>query len=169
VKNGNRNDQQCRHAGPALQIIAGLIGGIRSNPRPELRFEDIPKQTSTIRVPTSVGQVRRIIYRPPATAAVPAPVYVNFHGGGFVMRNPASDDHICRYIAARAGCVVVNVDYDVAPQRTFPTATTQAYEVTRWVARNGNTQGWDGGRLAVGGHSAGGNLAAGVCLTVRDR
>jgi len=96
-------------------------------------------------------------------------VHVNFHGGGFVIRHPEADDHLCRYLAAHAGCVVVNVDYDVAPQRPFPVATTQAYEVTAWVAGHGEEQGWDGSRVAVGGNSAGGNLAAGVCLAARDR
>jgi acetyl esterase len=65
--------------------------------------------------------------------------------------------------------VVVNVDYAVAPRRTFPTAVTQAYDVTEWVAENGPAHGWDGSRLAVGGHSAGANLTAGVCRTARDR
>jgi acetyl esterase len=113
--------------------------------------------------------VRCTVYRPssPPEGTAP-PVYVNFHGGGFVLRRHQTDDHICRFLAARAGCVVVNVDYDVAPTRPFPVATTQAYDVTAWVAAHGAENGWDGTRLAVGGHSAGGNLAAGVCLTARD-
>jgi acetyl esterase len=148
--------------------VVQLFGGLVSRPRRNLRFRDIPKKTSILRVPTTAGQVTCTVYRPP-TAEGAAPVYVNFHGGGFVIRRPENDDHICRYIAAKAGCVVVNVGYDTAPQRPFPTAPTQAYEVTRWVAANGGRQGWDGARLAVGGHSAGGNLAAGVCLTARDR
>ncbi|SES43762.1 acetyl esterase [Streptomyces sp. yr375] len=79
------------------------------------------------------------------------------------------DDHLCRYIAATAGCVVVNVDYAIAPQRPFPAALTQAYVVTAWVAENGPAHDWDGARLAVGGHSAGANLTATVCRTARDR
>lgn len=122
----------------------------------------------SLTVATKAGPVRVHLYRPPDTAGTPAPVYVNFHGGGFIVRHPEYDDHICRALVAETGCVVVNVDYDVAPQRPFPVAPRQALAVAEWVARNGRQQGWDGTRLAIGGQSAGGNLAAGVCLAVRD-
>ncbi|ONI91824.1 carboxylesterase [Saccharothrix sp. ALI-22-I] len=149
-----------------------LLGGMISRVHKDLRFTDIPKHTETLRVPTGAGPVTCTVYRPTATTdtpPVPAPVYVNFHGGGFVVGRPEQDDHICRYIAAKAGCVVINVDYAVAPQHPFPAATTQAYDVTAWVAENGHTNDWDGSRLAVGGHSAGANLTAAVCRTARDR
>ncbi len=129
----------------------------------------------TVTIPTEDGPVQVHIYRPagPADTSAPAdtaaPVYVNFHGGGFIVRHPEYDDHICRALVAETGCVVVNVDYDVGPQRPFPVAPRQAWAVTEWVARNGQAQKWDSDRLAVGGQSAGGNLAAGVCLVARDR
>ncbi|MEU5046066.1 alpha/beta hydrolase [Streptomyces griseorubiginosus] len=136
----------------------------------DLRFTDIPAYTETLRVQTGAGPVKCTVYRPTGTAAdTPAPVYVNFHGGGFVVARPEQDDHLCRCIAATAGCVVVNVDYAVAPQRPYPAAVTQAYDVTAWIAGNGAAGGWDGSRLAVGGHSAGGNLAAAVCRLARER
>jgi acetyl esterase len=138
---------------PATMLLAG--GGL---PAPQL-----------VTVPTDDGAVRVYVYRTADPAGEAAPVYVNFHGGGFIMRHPDYDDHICRALVAETGCVVVNVDYDVAPQRPFPVAPRQALAVTEWVARNGKQQGWDGERLAVGGQSAGGNLAAGVCLSARDR
>ncbi|HEY6798423.1 MAG TPA: alpha/beta hydrolase [Kineosporiaceae bacterium] len=123
-----------------------------------------------VEIPTEAGAVRAAVYRPsPAPAAPLPPVYVNFHGGGFLIRHPEFDDHICRALVARTGCVVVNVDYDVAPQRPFPVAPRQAFGVAAWVARSGPERGWDGARLAVGGQSAGGNLAAGLCLAARDR
>lgn len=130
-----------------------------------------------IPAPTAAGPVRVDVHRPvrngsdgtSGNGAGTPPVYVNFHGGGFIARHPEYDDHLCRALVAGTGCVVVNVDYDVAPQRPFPTAPEQAYAVTEWVARNGGQLGWDGERLAVGGQSAGGNLATGVCLTARDR
>ncbi|MFM9591153.1 alpha/beta hydrolase [Streptomyces scabiei] len=146
-----------------------LLSGVMTRVHKDLRFTDVPKRTETLRVETGAGPVDCTVYRPPAGTAEPAPVYVNFHGGGFVVARPEQDDHICRFIAARAGCVVVNVDYAVAPRRTFPTAATQAYDVTAWVAENGPAHGWDGSRLAVGGHSAGANLTAGICRTARDR
>ncbi|MFG2962225.1 alpha/beta hydrolase [Streptomyces sp. NPDC048288] len=156
---------------PRIQArgIQLLLGRVMSRVHKDLRFGEIPKRTEVLRVETGAGPVACTVYRPPATAEAPAPVYVNFHGGGFVVARPEQDDHICRYIAAKAGCVVVNVDYAVAPQQPYPTAVTQAYDVTAWIVENGAAHDWDGSRLAVGGHSAGANLAAAVCRTARDR
>jgi acetyl esterase len=123
-------------------------------------------------VPTDAGPVTVHVYRPPADApraGSTPPVYVNLHGGGFVVRYPEFDAHLCRVIAAETGCVVVNVDYDVAPKRPYPVATRQAYAVACWAATTGAREhGWDGARLAIGGQSAGGNLAAAACLRARD-
>ncbi|MFF7560831.1 alpha/beta hydrolase [Streptomyces pseudovenezuelae] len=146
-----------------------LLGRVMSRVHKDLRFTDVPARTETLRVETGAGPVTCTVYRPPASTATPAPVYVNFHGGGFVVARPEQDDHICRCIAATAGCVVINVDYAVAPQRPYPAAVTQAYDVTAWVAANGAAGGWDGSRLAVGGHSAGANLTAAVCRLARER
>ncbi len=121
-------------------------------------------------VPTEQGPVTVHVYRPTAAAADrPSPVYLNFHGGGFIVRHPEYDDHLCRALAAGTGGVVLNVDYDVAPQRPFPVAPRQAFAVTQWVIANAAAQGWDATRVAVGGQSAGGNLAAGIALAARDQ
>ncbi len=156
---------------PKIQArgIQLLLGRMMTRVHKDLRFTDIPKRTEALSVETGAGPVRCTVYRPPADTGAPAPVYVNFHGGGFVVGRPEQDDHICRYIAATAGCVVINVDYATAPQRPFPAALTQAYDVTAWVAGNGPAHGWDGSRLALGGHSAGANLTAAVCRMSRDR
>jgi len=148
-----------------------LLGRVMARVHKELRFADVPKRTEALRVETGAGPVTCTVYRPPASAttAALAPVYVNFHGGGFVVGRPEQDDHICRYIAATAGCVVINVDYAIAPQRQYPVPVTQAYDVTAWIADNGPANDWDGSRLAVGGHSAGANLTAAVCRLARDR
>ncbi|MFE9440389.1 alpha/beta hydrolase [Streptomyces sp. NPDC006602] len=146
-----------------------LLGGMMARVHEDLRFTDIPKHTESLQVETTAGPVTCTVYRPSATTGTPPPVYINFHGGGFVVARPEQDDHICRYIAATADCVVINVDYAVSPQRQFPAAVTQAYDVTAWVAENGPANNWDGSRLAVGGHSAGANLTAAVCRTARDR
>jgi acetyl esterase len=152
----------------AARVMQAVLGRLARPPASALLVgADLPLP-QPVTVPTEDGPVRVHIYRAPGTAGE-APVYVNFHGGGFIARHPEYDDHICRALVAETGCVVVNVDYDVAPQRPFPVAPRQAWAVTEWVARNGKTQGWDGERLAVGGQSAGGNLAAGICLVARDR
>ncbi|OUD03989.1 alpha/beta hydrolase [Streptomyces swartbergensis] len=156
---------------PRIQArgIQLLLGRMMARVHQDLRFTDIPKRTEVLRVATGAGPVNCTVYRPPAISGALAPVYVNFHGGGFVVGRPEQDDHICRYIAATAGCVVVNVDYAVAPQRQFPVPVTQAYDVTAWVSANGPACNWDGSRIAVGGHSAGANLTAAVCRMARDR
>ncbi|MEU4703116.1 alpha/beta hydrolase fold domain-containing protein [Nonomuraea dietziae] len=117
--------------------------------------------TDDVTIPTSIAPARAVVYRPAGQDPCP-PVHVNFHGGGFVVRGVRLDDPLCRYLAAEAEVVVVNVDYVVAPQHPFPAPPRQAFEVVRWVAEHGAEHGWDGGRLTVGGQSAGGGLAAAV-------
>ena len=150
-----------------FQLVLGRM--MRPQPALLLRGRELPAP-EPMTVPTAAGPVRVLVYRP---AAAPAdalpPVYVNFHGGGFIVRHPEFDDHLCRAVVADTGCVLVNVDYDVAPQRPFPVAPEQAFGVTAWVAQHGAEHGWDGARLAVGGQSSGGNLATGVCLAARQQ
>lgn len=152
-----------------FQVLAGRVT------RPPAAYDAFAAHVAApdrVVVPTDAGPVTVHVYRPPAdapgTGGAP-PVYVNLHGGGFVARHPEFDGHICRVLAAETGCVVVNVDYDVAPQRPFPVAAQQAYAVACWAATTGAREhGWDGARLAVGGQSAGGNLSASACLRARD-
>lgn len=125
------------------------------------RFPEFPRTVRELTIPTAVAPARATVYLPATTDPAP-PVHVNFHGGGYVMTVTEIDDPLCRFLAAEAGVVVINVDYAVAPQHPFPAPPRQAYEVVRWVAENGAEQGWDGGRLTVGGQSAGGGLAAAV-------
>lgn len=156
-----------RHDIGARLIQAG--GRRLTRPAPDLRFSgaDLPPPEA-IRAETEAGEIAVQVYRP-ADAGADAPVYINFHGGGFVIRAPEQDDHICRHIAAELGCVVLNVDYDVAPQARFPVAARQAQAVCWWASFAGRKLGWDGKRIAIGGHSAGANLAVGACLDLPAR
>lgn len=99
----------------------------------------------------------------------PMPVLVFYHGGGWVIGNLDSHDAVCRQLANRAGCVVVSVDYRLAPENPFPAAVDDAYAAAAWAAENAGAYGGDGSRLAVGGDSAGGNLTAIVAQLARDR
>jgi acetyl esterase len=99
----------------------------------------------------------------------PQPGLVFFHGGGWVIGDLESHDQVCRAIANRARCIVVAVHYRLAPEHKFPAAVDDAIAATRWIATNGTSLGIDASRLAVGGDSAGGNLAAVVALDARDR
>jgi acetyl esterase/lipase len=145
----------------AVQLASRRAGGPGSSGSSLDTFPDYPRDTSELTIPTSVAPARVVVYRP-ALDGPPPPVHVNFHGGGYVMRLTEMDDALCRYLAAKAGVAVVNVDYVVAPQHRFPAPPRQAYEVVQWVASHGSEHGWDGGHLTVGGQSAGGGLAAAV-------
>jgi acetyl esterase len=109
------------------------------------------------------------VYRPRTASAVPLPVVVNFHGGGFFSGDPRQSEWWCSSVAAQAGVVVVSVDYRLAPEHPFPVATEDCYAATLWVTEHADELGVDGTRLAVMGDSAGGNLAAVVSLMARDR
>jgi acetyl esterase len=103
----------------------------------------------------------------PPDALLPALVY--FHGGGWVIGDLDTHDSLCRHLANAAQCALIAVDYRLAPEHKFPAAVEDCLAVTRWVGETGATLGIDGSRLAVGGDSAGGNLAAVVSLLARDR
>ena len=119
-----------------------------------------------LRIPGGAGAIGVRVYRPRG-AARPAPALVYYHGGGFVLGSLDSHDALCRVLADGARCVVVAVDYRLAPEHRFPAAPDDAAAAFRWVARSAAELGVDPARIAVGGDSAGGNLAAVVALDVR--
>jgi acetyl esterase len=140
---------------------------IRPAAKAGVNFPSIDGHTSTTTVPTRHGVVAATIYHPPVGHTRP-PVYVNVHGGGFVIGHPEQDDPWCRYLAANTGVAVVNPDYALAPRSRFPTAIQQIYDIVSWAAET--TRDWDGTRLCVGGQSAGGNLSAAAArLALEDR
>ncbi len=108
------------------------------------------------------------IYRNAADDA-PQPCHVYYHGGGFFLGNLDQGDNLCRGLARQAGCVVVSVDYRLAPEHRFPVAAEDSYAALCWVVANAADLGIDAARITVGGGSAGGNLAAVVSLMARDR
>lgn len=96
------------------------------------------------------------------------PVLLYFHGGGFVIGNLETHDSLCRQLALASGAAVVSVDYRLAPEYRFPTAADDAWAALEWLARQGQTLGLDSRRLAVGGDSAGGTLAAVSAIRARN-
>jgi acetyl esterase len=107
------------------------------------------------------------IYTPSGKA--PFPILVYFHGGGWVLGNIDSHDATSRELANKANCIVVSVDYRLAPEHKFPIAPEDCYVAARWVVLNAASFGGDPLRVAVGGDSAGGNLAAVVAQMAADR
>lgn len=119
------------------------------------------------RVPVDGGEMGVRCYTPGGDG--PFPVLVYFHGGGWVIGDIGTHDGICRSLANAAGCVVASVDYRLAPEHKYPVAAEDAFAATRWVAQHARRLGVDARRIAVGGDSAGGTLAAAVTLMARDR
>lgn len=113
------------------------------------------------------GSVPVRIYTPEGCKA-PAPALVWFHGGGMIMGSLESWDHVARELAAASGAVVVNVGYRLAPEYRYPVANDEAYAAVEWVAGQHGSLGIDPARIAVGGDSAGGSLAAATALRARD-
>ena len=113
------------------------------------------------------GKLRARLYRPAGAAARPLPAILYFHGGGWVIGSLEAYDKVCRYFAARTGCVVVAVDYRLAPEHRFPAAIDDAVAAFRWLVAGAQDLGIDSVRIVVGGDSAGGTIAAVVAQQVR--
>jgi acetyl esterase len=120
-----------------------------------------------LQIPGPDGPVPVRLYRPRAEG--PLPILVYFHGGGWIMGSVATHDALCRNLCARAGIAVASVEYRLAPEHRFPAGLEDCYAATRWLAAQADRLGLAFQRLAVGGDSAGGNLAASVTLLARQR
>ncbi|MGE4617047.1 MAG: alpha/beta hydrolase [Gammaproteobacteria bacterium] len=133
-----------RHQTPALDSVANLVfAGPESN---------IPLR----------------IYRPRTQGDAPLPALIFFHGGGWVVGDLDTHDHMCRHLAGNSGAIVVAVDYRLAPEHKFPAPFDDALAAVHWVDSAAAELNIDPKRLAIGGDSAGANLTAAVALAVRD-
>jgi acetyl esterase len=153
------------------------VPAIHTLPPPEARRFYLERRFYTQPDPPPVGEVRALqtdggiplrLYRPPGASTAPLPVLVYFHGGGWTIGDLDTHDVLCRQLCAGAGIAVVAVDYRLAPEHRFPAAVDDCLAATRWVREQSAALGIDATRLAVGGDSAGGNLAAVVSLLLRD-
>ena len=107
------------------------------------------------------------LYTPEGSGEFPVLVY--FHGGGWVIGNLETHDSLCRALANAASCIVVAVDYRLSPENKFPVPLEDCYAATGWVAEHAGEFRGDSTRIAVGGDSAGGNMATVVCLMAREK
>jgi acetyl esterase len=169
---------------PQAQALMTLLSEkgippVHTQTPPEARASYRARRTFTQPDAPEVGRVQDLsfkhsgvdiavrVYHPAeATPAMPALVYL--HGGGWTIGDLDTHDVLCRSLCQQAGGVVVSVDYRMGPEHKFPAAYDDAVAAWQWVASQAQTLGIDPARIAIGGDSAGGNLAAAACLGLRD-
>ena len=122
--------------------------------------------TKDIDLDVAGGRIPMRIYTPNGNG--PFPVLIYFHGGGWVMGGIENTDSLCRFFSALAECIVVSVAYRLAPEYKFPVPFEDAYTATEWIFANASSFNGETERLAIGGDSAGGNLAAAITQRARD-
>jgi acetyl esterase len=148
---------------PAEARIANRRGAAASSSRPPIPMAKV----ESLEIPGEAGPLPARFYLPGRLPATPAPLLVYYHGGGWVVGDLDTHDGVCRFLAAAAGVAVLAVDYRLAPEHPFPAAVEDAWSSFAWAAENASRLGVDPARIAVGGDSAGGNLAAGVSILAR--
>jgi acetyl esterase len=159
-------DQLAAMGGPPLHQLTPAEARARMGP-PEASGPDTPIfRVEDRRIPGPAGTLAVRVYTPRPGDALPGLVY--FHGGGFVLGGLDMNDRPCRMLANQAGCVVVSVDYRLAPEHPYPAAVDDAYGATMFVAGHAPEFGIDPARLGVAGDSAGGNLATVTAIRARD-
>lgn len=147
------------------QQMIDLAEQIRSGEeRPKVTPPQPPQAiTSTLQVPTSIGDVRVLLHSPIDAADI-LPGFISFHGGGFITGTPEMDKPWNLFLAETVNCHVFNIEYPLAPEHPFPVPVHVTYEVVQWISQHADMLHLDAARIAIGGHSAGGNLATAISL-----
>lgn len=144
----------------ARQVLVGAQQSVTVD------YSGIEESEKTI---TQDGQTIRLHIVKPAGAKNGLPVFMFFHGGGWVLGDYPTHRRLVRDLVVYSGAAAVFPDYTPSPEAHYPVAVNQGYAATKWVAAHGNEIGVDGSRLAVAGNSVGGNMAAVVALMAKDR
>ncbi|WP_028627255.1 alpha/beta hydrolase [Metapseudomonas resinovorans] len=155
--------------GQPLETLApkdarAVLVGAQASVKLELPKVDVSQKTIE-----ADGQKIDLTIVRPAGAKGTLPVFMFFHGGGWVLGDYPTHERLIRDLVANSGAVAVYVNYTPSPEAKYPTAINQAYAATKWVAEHGKEIGVDGNRLAVAGNSVGGNMAAVVSLMAKDK
>lgn len=152
---------------PWNQINAQVYRGIANQSvNMDIQKEEV-KKVEDRTLPLEGRDIPVRVYTPDGEA--PHPALIFYHGGGWVIGNLDSHDSVCRTLANKAQCVVISVDYRLAPEHKFPAAVEDAYDSLNWVAMNAEEFDIDPKRIAVGGDSAGGNLAAVASIIAKEK
>lgn len=144
----------------ARAVLSGAQAGVKLT---------LPKADVSQKVINAEGQSISLTIVRPAGVKGTLPVFMFFHGGGWVLGDFPTHERLVRDLVAGSGAVAVFVNYTPSPEAHYPTAINQAYAATQWVAEHGKEINVDGKRLAVAGNSVGGNMAAVVALMAKDK
>lgn len=169
---------------PIDPVLQGFLNQINAAPKPSmdsLTPEIFRNQTLTpagkliemeqIRdeiLPLQGRNIHARIYISTSIGSMPCPVLIFYHGGGWVTGNIESHDSVCRILSKQGHCMVISIDYRLAPENKFPAAVEDAYDALVWIVEHAEDWGIDKSRIAVGGDSAGGNLAAVACIIAKE-
>ncbi|PGZ95402.1 esterase [Bacillus pseudomycoides] len=153
---------------PIHEMDPKAVRDLLSNaPRPAVKLDPVSK-VENLMIPVSKDEeIKCRVYIPEGQG--PFPIFIYYHGGGWVLGDIEVMDASCRMIANRTASIVVSVNYRLAPEYKFPTPVEDAYAALEWVYEKGPSFNGDVTRLAVGGESSGGNLATVVTMMARDR
>ena len=154
----NASDEQLQAARDGLRALTAMGAG---EPQPVAQVDD-----RMIPGPAGAPDIALRVYRPSDDTALPVLVWL--HGGGWTLGSVEMHDPITRALANAAGCIVVSVEYRLSPESPFPAPLDDAWAALQWVGEHAAEIGGDPNRIAVGGDSAGGNLAAACALLARD-
>jgi acetyl esterase len=135
---------------------------------PTIALQPVKMKTDFL-VDTKVRPTPLSFYYPLGACEEKLPIYINFHGGAFIMNEKELDDPYCRFLANETGCVILNIDYAKAPEFPFPKPLEQSYEILQWVKNRAEELNIDPERIMVGGQSSGANLAAALCLYLEQK
>lgn len=149
-------------AAAARAHYASIAGTLDIAPAPMHAVDDL-----AVALPGRTLRVRHYVPREHGWAD-PMPALLYFHGGGFTIGSVDTHDRVCRMLAREADCVVLSVDYRLAPEHPFPAAADDAFDTLAWLRREVHALGIDPARIAVGGDSAGGTLATACAIHARD-
>jgi len=159
--------------GPRLDISAETLAAAREGIK--TMFAAMAEVDPTVKVvervvpgPAGAPDVKVLIYTPPGPAKT-WPGFFHVHGGGFILGDAAMGAARCQQRAKELDCVVVSVDYRLAPETPYPGPVEDCYAGLKWMAENAKSLGVDPDRIVIGGESAGGGLAAALALLARDR
>jgi triacylglycerol lipase len=163
---------------PSFEFSDELLGFIREGGGRDAMLQPPPLSPAQQTVacderfapgPGGAPDVRVLVYTPPGEAIGPRPAFLHIHGGGYVLGQPELNDGANRALAHEVGCVVVSVDYRLAPETRFPGAVEDCYAALEWLHAEAEALGVDRARIAIGGESAGGGHAAALAIYARDR